>query len=299
MRLVTRGDLDGLAGAVIITSIEQVDEIVLIHPQDITDRRFEVHQGDILVNLPYDDRCSMWFDHHLLTDTNQKPPQKFVGGYGLAPSAARLVYEFYLERDPAISRFSTLIDETDRLDSANLRPDDVTDPKGYILLGYTIDNRSGLGTGFKQYFQSLLDLLKTMPIEKVLEQPEVSARVERLKEEEATFRAALLATSRMEGNVVVTDLRSLDSLPAGNRFLIYTLFPKANVSLRIHWGPKRESVIAAVGHSIFDRSCRTSVGELMAQYGGGGHRGAGTCKIPVADAERALAGILGTLKANG
>jgi len=299
MRLVTRADLDGLTSAVIVTSTEKVDEILLVHPQDITDRKVRITSNDILVNVPYDNNCGKWFDHHLQTDSNEKPPSTFEGKYDLAPSAARLVYDYYLERDPSVEEYETLVDETDRLDSANLTHDDVMNPQGYILLGFTIDNRSGLGFDFKNYFNTLLGYLKTMPLEKVMQQPEVVERVRRLREEQDEFQKLLLATSRMDGNVVVTDLRHVDTVPAGNRFLIYSLFPDANVSLRVHWGPKRENVIAAVGHSIFKRTCETSVGELMSHFGGGGHRGAGTCKIPVAEAHAALTEILETLKRNG
>jgi len=299
MRLVTRADLDGLTSAVIVTSTEKVDEILLVHPQDITDRKVRITSNDILVNVPYDNNCGKWFDHHLQTDSNEKPPSRFEGKYDLAPSAARLVYDYYVERDPSVEEFEKLVDETDRLDSANLTHDDVMNPQGYILLGFTIDNRSGLGFDFKNYFNVLLGYLKTMPIEKVMQQPEVVERVRRLREEQDEFQKLLLATSKMDGNVVVTDLRHVDTVPAGNRFLIYSLFPDANVSLRIHWGPKRENVIAAVGHSIFKRTCETSVGELMSHFGGGGHRGAGTCKIPVGEADAALKEILETLKRNG
>lgn len=301
MRLVTRGDLDGLTSAVIVTMKEQVDDLLLVHPQDITDKRVEIRSDDILVNVPYDPRCGMWFDHHLLTDSNEKPPADFKGRYRTAPSAARLVYEYYLERDPddqRLLRLARLVDETDRLDGAQLTPDDVENPRDYILLGYTIDSRTGLGV-FQDYFMKLVEWLKTMQIEEVLAQPEVRERIERIRGEQAEFKRLLERNSFQLNNVVVTDLREIDRLPAGNRFLVYTLFPEANVSLRVHWGPRDGSVVAAVGHSIFNRTCRTSVGELMSRYGGGGHRGAGTCVLPLDHAADAIDEILFELQANG
>ena len=301
MRLVTRGDLDGLTSTVIITMKEQVDDLLLVHPQDITDKAIEIRSDDILVNLPYDPRCGMWFDHHLLTDSNEKPPAEFQGRYRLAPSAARLVYEYYLERfpnDPDLLRLDRLVDETDRLDAALLTPDDVENPRDYILLGYTIDSRTGLGS-FDEYFRKLAEWLKTMPIRDVLQQPEVRERVERIRGEAADFKRLLSRSSFQLNNVVVTDLREIERLPAGNRFLVYSLFPEANVSLRVHWGPRHDTVVAAVGHSIFNRTCNTSVGELMSRYGGGGHRGAGTCVLPVDKAADAIDEILFELQANG
>jgi len=211
------------------------------------------------------------------------------------------VYDYYLERDPndaQLKSFATLVDETDRLDSAQLAPSDVEDPTGYILLGYTIDSRSGLGA-FADYFKKLVDWLKTMPIEDVLAQPEVADRVARLRRDQEDFKQLLQRNSFTLNNVVITDLREIKQLPTGNRFLVYTLFPEQNVSLRVHWGPYHESVIAAVGHSIFNRTCNTSVGELMSRWGGGGHRGAGTCVLPLESAADAIDEILFELQANG
>ena len=197
MRLVTRGDLDGLTSAVIITMMERIDEILLVHPQDITDRKIDLRPDDVLANLPYDPRVGMWFDHHLLTESNRKPPEKFNGRHGLAPSAARLVYDYYLERHPddgRLKRLSRLVDETDRLDAAQLTPSDVEDPKDYILLGYTIDGRTGLGS-FEEYFLRLVEWLKTMPIEDVLKQPEVKERIDRIKADQDQFRELITRNS--------------------------------------------------------------------------------------------------------
>jgi hypothetical protein len=301
MRLVTRGDLDGLTSAVIITMKEPIDEIVLVHPQDITDKRIEIRPDDVLANVPYHPNCGTWFDHHILTDSNEKPPANVKGRYGLAPSAARLVYDYYLERspdDPALKRLAKLVEETDRLDSAQLSPEDVDQPRDYILLGYTIDSRTGLGD-FQRYFRNLVEWMKTMSIDEILQQPEVRERVERIRNEQDDFKRLLQRNSFQLNNVVVTDLREIDHLPAGNRFLVYSLFPETNVSLRVHWGPAHASVIAAVGHSIFNRTCRTSVGELMSRFGGGGHRGAGTCVLPLEKAADAIDEILFELQQNG
>ena len=298
MRLVTRGDMDGLTCAVLITSCETIGEILLVHPQDITGRRLAVTNEDILANLPYYHGCAKWFDHHLLTASNQKPPETFDGRYGLAPSAARMVYEYYLPANPGLTKYERLLAETDRLDSAHLNLDDVLDPKEYILLGYTLDPRTGLGV-FRDYFIRLVEDLKKKPIAEILAEPEVQERVKRIREQDEGFREVTVARSRLDGNVVFTDFRNESPLPVGNRFLVYTLFPAANISLRVHWGPSREHVAAAVGHSIFNRTSRTNVGELMSRYGGGGHRGAGTCLLEAGKAEAQIAEIIATMKKDG
>jgi hypothetical protein len=298
MRLVTRGDLDGLTCAVLISSCEDIDEVMLVHPQDITDRRLAITDDDIMANLPYQAGVGKWFDHHLLTDSNQRPPGNFDGGYALAPSAARVVYDYYLPKNPSLAKFKDLLHETDRLDAAQLTRDDVEDPKDFILLGYTLDPRTGLGA-YQDYFKKLTNWLRTRSIDQVMAEPEVQERVAKIRAQDASFRETTRKRSRMDGNVVFTDFREESPLPVGNRFLVYTIFPEANVSLRVHWGPSREHVAAAVGHSIFNRTCKTSVGELMSAYGGGGHKGAGTCLLPQASAEAQIGEIIEILKKNG
>lgn len=298
MRLVTRGDMDGLASAVLITSCERIDEIVLTHPQHVIDKRIAIGKQDILANLPYQPGCAMWFDHHLLTESDLRPAEPFEGRYSLAPSTARVVYEHYLAKNPEIQKHERLLAETDRLDSAQLNIDDVLDPQDYILLGYTLDPRTSLGD-FRDYFLRLVEWLKARSLEEILAMPEVQARVARIREQDGHFREVTLQKSRLDGNVVFTDLRGVDPVPVGNRFIVYTLFPQANVSLRVRWGPTPDHVAASAGHSIFNRTSRTNVGRLMARYGGGGHRGAGTCLLPAATADAQIAEMIANMKKDG
>ncbi|MHB8881551.1 MAG: exopolyphosphatase [Thermodesulfovibrionales bacterium] len=296
MRLVTRGDLDGLVSAVLITTMEKIDSIELIHPQDITDKRFEVTGSDILTNLPYHPKAALWFDHHQLTDSNERPPADFKGRHAIEPSVARVVYDYYASEK--LKRFEHLVRETDRFDSAQLAINDVTDPEKEILLGFTIDSRSGIGS-FKDYFMKLVDWLKTMSVDEVLQQPEVAERARLMRENNAAFLTDLKEHSRKDGNVVITDFRSLDRLPVGNRFLIYTLFPDTNVSVRMQWGPQKKFVAVTIGHNLFNRTSKANCGMICSLYGGGGHKGAGGCILPSDKAEVQIAEIITLLKDAG
>ncbi len=195
-------------------------------------------------------------------------------------------------------QFEEMVLQADRLDSAQRSFDDVVNPTGHVLLGYTIDSRSGLGS-FQDYFHLLIDLLKQKSIEQVLKHPKVRERCERILLDDGSFREVVQANSRVDGNVVITDFRELDVLPSGNRFLIYVLYPDVNVSVRLHWGPGRQFVVAAVGHSIFKRTCKTNVGELMGRFGGGGHKGAGATPLSGDRTEAAIEEIVAELKRNG
>lgn len=296
MRLVTRGDLDGVTSAVLITTMEDIDSIELIHPQDVTDKRFEITSNVIMANLPYHPACGMWFDHHELTLSNESPPARFKGKHAIAPSVARVIYDYYAS--DRLKKYEHLVAETDRLDSAALNITDVKDPQGIILLGFTMDSRSGLG-GFKSYFNNLVMWLKTMTTEKVLSQPEVKERVKNLRENNAAFLKLLRENSRRDGNVVITDFRSLEKVPVGNRFLIYTLFPETNVSVRVHWGPQKKFVAASVGHNIFNRTSKANCGRICSVFEGGGHKGAGGCPLPPNRADAMIAQIVKMLKSAG
>jgi len=296
MRLITRGDLDGLTSAVLITSMEKIDSIELVHPKDMQDGKVDVTGNDIVVNLPYNRKAGMWFDHHFGFEA-EEITGKFKGKYGVAPSASRLVFEYY--HHPSLSRFGELVSETDRVDSAQLTLSDILEPSRYVVLSYTLDPRTGLGGAFRTYFMHLLNWIKVHPIEEVLTMPEVKEKVDTILKNEKVFQKALKKRSKLDGNVVITDFRRLAERPVGNRFMIYALYPQANVWVHLFKGRTPDIVVVSLGHSILNRSCNTNVGELLKAYGGGGHRGAGTCQIPTKTAYKQIRKIVDTLKANG
>jgi hypothetical protein len=298
MRLVTRPDLDGLTCAVLLSECETLDAVELVHPQEIADRRFPIGASDIIANLPYHPACGIWFDNHLLTDPKAMPPTGFKGRYGKAPSAAHLVYEHYLATHPRLARHERLVAETDRLDSAQLTLQDVESPAGHILLGLTLDPRTGLGS-LRAYFDELLPALREQTIDEVLALASVRERVQRMREQDQAFRDAARACSRLEGDVVVTDFRELDPLPVGNRFLVFALFPQASAAVRVQWGPGRERIAVSAGRSILNRGSRANIGVVMSLYGGGGHAGAGACLLDPAAADTRIAEIVAALRRNG
>lgn len=295
MRLVTYGTMDGFASAVLITEVEPVESIELIHPQAITDRRFKVQEDDILANVPYRRGCAKWFDHHEATRTYSKPPSDFVGRHAEAPSSARLVYDYYLPKNPQLERFEELIAQTDRFSAADLTVEDVLSPKGYILLAFTLDPRSGLA-GHPEYFRTMVERVKELPLNEVLELEEVAKRVEQIAQASEAHLDVMRDHSYEMENVIFTDLRHVGDVPAGNRFLIYTLFPDANVSLRVEWGRERMFLVARAGHSIFNRTCPVHVGALMAKYGGGGQRGTGATPLSPEYADKSIRELIEALQ---
>jgi nanoRNase/pAp phosphatase (c-di-AMP/oligoRNAs hydrolase) len=103
----------------------------------------------------------------------------------------------------------------------------------------------------------------------------------------------------VEGNVIVTDLRNVETIYPGNRFMVYALYPEQNISIWIVDGRNKQNCVFACGHSIVNRTSQTDVGALMLQNGGGGHKAAGTCQVPYDDANKVLSQLVGTMIQNG
>lgn len=295
MRIITRGDFDGLSATVLVSQMEDISDVSFAHPKDMQEGKTEVTENDIILNLPYHPKCAMWFDHHLSQGEVASNLGDFKGMFKVAPSAARVIYDYYNHAD--LKRFEHLVHETDRVDSAQLHVEDVNDPKGWVLISYTIDPRSGFGR-YQDYFKNMVNWITNHSLEEVLQIPEVKEKCDHFLDEQKKFGELLKKHSYQDGNVIVTDFREMDRTPIGNRFLIYTLFPGTNISFRIFKG-KSGDLVAALGHDIFNRTCKTDIGILLNEYGGGGHKGAGTVQIPTDQADDTFKEIIEKLKKNG
>lgn len=296
MHIITRGDFDGLASSILLTLVEDIRKIKFAHPKDAQDGLVEATEEDIVVNIPYIKGAGLWFDHHISEEAGQPAEGTYQGRFEIAPSAARVIYNHYKDtHGDKFTPFMEMLEATDRLDSAQLTMEEVTNPTGWILLGLTIDPRSGLGPEFRQYFRWLVEYLKEVPLQKVLEHPEVKKRTDRVLLEQEEFKKTLSGFAKTDENVIITDFRGMKEKPVGNRFLVYAMFPDANVEMRLFDG-HMGAVVVAVGHSIFNRTCDVNVGELLKKYGGGGHRGAGTCQLKPDKAEEQIQEILDILK---
>ena len=297
MRLVTRSDFDGLICAALLKQVEEIDSIQFVHPKDLQDGRFEVTANDVLTNVPYVPGCGLWFDHHATEIERIVGRVEFAGDCWLAPSAARVVYDYYggSARFPGIEE---MMREVDKADSAAFTAADILHPSGWPLLSFLMDARTGLGR-FRDYrisnyqlMYDLIDACMTKSIGEILALPDVQERVTRYFEQDALFRQMLAEHSWTEGNVVVTDLRGVAPIPCGNRFLVYASYPDANTSVWIVNGFQGKNCVFACGHSILNKTSRTHIGALMHQFGGGGHAAAGTCQVPHEDAGQVLREIV-------
>jgi nanoRNase/pAp phosphatase (c-di-AMP/oligoRNAs hydrolase) len=300
MRLVTRSDFDGLVCAVLLKQVERIDSIQFVHPKDLQDGAFPVTEDDVLTNVPYVPGCGLWFDHHSSEVERVVGKIPFEGDCRIAPSAARVVYEYYggAETFAHIPHMAEMMAEVDKADSAQFEREEILLPSGWPLLSFIMDARTGLGR-FRDYrisnyqlMYELIDVCTKMPIDEILALPDVQERVARYFEQDSLFNEMVRTHTRTYGNVIVTDLRGVCPIYAGNRFLVYALYPEQNVSVWIVDGLRNQNCVFACGHSILNRSCQTDIGSLMRSFGGGGHRPAGTVQVPYAVAELTLGAIV-------
>jgi hypothetical protein len=289
-RIVTRPDFDGVVCAVLLYEALDIQSAVKwVQPNDVQMRRVDIRPGDVIANLPYHPQCTLWFDHHY----SNRIDIPFQGAFDIAPSAARVIYTYF------DGRFSESLQEllvaTDRIDAAELTLDEILHPENhpYVLLSMTF---GGGNDREAPYWDHLVDLLRHHPVEKILEDEQVLNRCHRTLKENSAYVHHLKAHTTLDGHISITDFRELETVPEGNRFLVYSLFPESVVNVKIFHN--QDKTVVKLGHSILNRGCRVNVGKLLSAYEGGGHRGAGACRFHQSKTDRYLPQILDALRQN-
>ena len=304
MRLLTRSSFDGLACAAILKELGIMESWKFAHPKDIQDGLVEVTDNDILAGIPFIHGCKMWFDHHTSEIERLRKLYEFEGETHPADSTARVIYE-YFKGEQRLPQFKPMLDAVDKLSAAKLTVDEILEPTGWVLLGFIMDPRTGLGRfhNFRisnyELMEYFIDICRTLDIDDILKDPDVKERIDLYFSQAEQFRDMLQKHTRLEDNVIITDLRGQETIYIGNRFLLYYLYPQQNISLWIVDGRNKQNCPIAIGHSIFNRTSNTDVGSLLLSYGGGGHRQVGTCQVPYEEADRVIGELLAKLKADG
>ena len=301
MNLLTRSDFDGLACGALLLYLGVINEWKFVHPKDIQDGLVEATDNDILANVPYIPGCKLWFDHHSSENERLGKTAYFEGVSKKAPSCARVIFEYYGGYEK-LESFAEMVHYVDKVDSANLSIEEITNPRGWVLLGFIMDPRTGLGR-FRNFTISNYDLMKdlaaacaTKTIDEILALPDVVERKKVYFAQEKLFREMLEKYTKADSNVIIADLRGVDTIYAGNRFTMYTMFPEQNISVWIVDGKNKQNCAITVGYSILNRSATVNVGSMLLKYGGGGHDKVGTCQVPYEDAEKVIADIINQCK---
>jgi len=294
-RLVTRSDFDGLVCAMLLKEIEIIDEIKFVHPKDVQDGKIELSENDITTNLPFDKRVGLAFDHHE-SELIRNKVEDYLGKYiidGNAKSAARVVYDYYGGELVFHQVSDEIMEAVDKGDSDDFTEDEILNPSGWVLMNFLMDARTGLGRfhNFRisnyDLMMKLIDFCVDHSIEDVLKLPDVKERVDLYFEQQEMFKEQLKRITEIHDKVAVIDLRKEDTIYAGNRFMVYAMWPEVELSVHVAWGFKKQNTAVMIGKSIINRSSPFDIGSLCLSYGGGGHANAGTCQLSneVVDAE--------------
>ena len=305
-RLVTRSDFDGLVCAMILKEKDLIDDIKFVHPKDVQDGKVDILPTDITTNLPFDPRVGIAFDHHESELTRLKDVD-YEGRYIIDPhakSAARVVYDYYggAAELPRIS--PELMDAVDKGDSADFTLEEILNPTGWVLMNFVMDARTGLGRfhDFRisnyELMMELIDACVDHPVEEILELPDVKERTDLYFEQAELFTQQVKRLAKVHDRVVVLDLRDEETIYAGNRFMIYALFPETQVSVHVAWGFRKQNTAVMIGKSILDKRSNTDIGAICLSYGGGGHRNAGTCQIDNDKVDAVLPDIIAAINAD-
>ena len=304
-RLVTRSDFDGLVCAVLLNELNLIDDIKFVHPKDMQDGKVEITANDITTNLPYVAAAHLAFDHHLSETIRNTGERKNHIIEAEAPSAARVVYNYYGGKSNFPTIADDMMDAVDKADSAQFSRDEILNPSGWVLLNYLMDARTGLGR-FREFrisnYTLMMDLIKycrNHNIDEILELADVKERVELYFEQAEKAKEQLLRCTTVHKNLAVLDLRDEETIWATNRVMIYALFPQTNISIHILWGVQKQNTVFATGKSILDRGSKTNVGELMLEFGGGGHQAAGTCQVDNDQAAATLQTLITRINTDG
>lgn len=304
-RLVTRSDFDGLVCAALLRQMDILGDVKFVHPKDVQDGRVELGPSDITTNLPFHPGVHLAFDHHSSETVRISRSHDNHVIWPDAESAARVVYEYYggSPRFPDVS--DEMMEAVDKADAAQFELDEILHPQGWVLLNFLMDPRTGLGRfrNFRisnyQLMMQLIDACTTKTVQQILRTQDVAERVALYKAHAEQAKEQIQRCATVHGSLVLLDLRAEEVIHPTNRFTIYALFPQCNISMHVLWGLKQQNTVFATGKSILDRSSRTDVGALMLEYGGGGHRAAGTCQIENDNAEAVQAELVARINADG
>ena len=300
MRLIRRSDFDGLACGALLKEAGIIDHWKFAHPKDLQDGLVEVNENDCLANVPYVEGCGLWFDHHSSEHERLQLEGKYKGESRITPSCARIIYEYYGGREK-FPQFDDMMEAVDKVDSGNLTIDEVQNPQGWILVGFLMDPRTGLGRWRNftisnyQLMEKLIDACRTMTTDEILALPDVKERIEVYFEQTCKFKEMVEKYTRVDGKLIISDLRGVEPIYSGNRFMIYSMYPEQNISAWIVSGRGGKGCSAAVGYSILNRTCNVDVGSLMLKYNGGGHKKVGTCQFTDENMETELPKMLAEL----
>ncbi len=304
-KLITRSDFEGVVCAILLKEQDLINDIEFANPKDVQDGKLIITENDITANLPYVESAHLVFDHHSSETIRIKEKKDNHIIDSEAPSTADVIYNYFGGKANFPDVSEEMLEAANKADAAQFSRDDILNPKGWVLLSFLMDSRTGLGR-FRHFrisnyelMMNLIALCKNRSIDEILDFPDVKDRADLYFKNEENFKEQIKKCATVHKNLVVFDLRNEEVIYCGNRFMVYALHPECNISMQIVWGFKSLNTVFAVGKSILNKTSQTNIGELMLKYGGGGHENAGTCQIDNYKAQEVLKELIQKINEDG
>ncbi len=182
-RIVADCDLDGLMATAVLKMVYPKASVYFAHPARMREPEIEsiININTAICDLPFHPNCGLWLDHHLTNKptSEEKREHSLKGGKSIwepLDSAARVAYELFRTKFD-LSALGEMMDMVDKIDSGRLTPDEFLDPDATTKLSRTI------GLDDTEYVLKVLDwLVACTPLEEIMMEPEVIARVNAAEE---------------------------------------------------------------------------------------------------------------------
>jgi hypothetical protein len=303
-RLITRADFDGVVSGALLYELEMIGDVAFSEPGAMQHGHVGVTNEDITVNLPYVDTVYLSLDHHASEIERVGDRDNLVNDPS-APSAARVVYNYFGGAEVFSAISTEMLDAVDQADSAQYTEEDIFAPGPWAMLNFIMDPRTGLSRfpeftiPHDQFLKDMMLYCRHHPVEEILKIPDVAERVHLYMTHEERFELQIRRCSKVYTKLAVVDLRNEPMIYAGNRFTTYAVFPACNISIQVLPDSGTGLTTFAVGKSILSRTSKTNVGQLMLEYGGGGHEAVGTCRVKDEEADRVLEALIQRITQDG
>lgn len=281
-RLLTKCDIDGMTAGILLKEMNLVEGVLFCQPGDVATGLVPVTGNDITAGLPCKESAYLAFDHYQDAGSAREMGNVVVDT-GMR-STSRVIYNHF-----GASRFgrlpSGLLPVVDQAVSSDVTLDDILYPTGWMLLAHLIDQRTGLerygrfSLATERLIETLMDWCREYTVWEVLNLAPVEERCACYFACADAYKSQILRCAAVRKNLVIVDLRNEEIVYPGNRFMVYAMFPECNVSLEITRSRGGTKTMMVAGKSFLDRSFNTHIGNVMRQYGGAGHRNAGTCEV--------------------
>ncbi len=283
-RLITYGDFDGLVCYILLSKLDLISEVMFINPLEVKLGDIIPNNRDIFANLPYIPGVFMSFDRH--NQGIKKQERNFIIEYE-AHSVARVIANYFNLEEKFPFVFNNLLDHLDTTNEALLTTDDILNPKDWVLLSFILDPLTGLNRFHdfsKSHEQTLRDLAQNfekLSIEQILSLPDIVERIHIYKTYQDHFIKQIKRCSTTYKHLVVVDLSHEDIIYPGNPFMVYALYPEADISMIIQ--NSGDTSDFEIGASIINLNNSLDIGAMLRSMGGSGHKKEGKIKCAQSD----------------